>query len=237
MNRAEINENVKEFFDSWGLYKKFVDNNIMSHQEMYQSVTNIIQKHFDSKSFSILDLGCGDSAFIAKTLNKFNVLKYMGIDLSEEATKLANKNLEFINDKVSFIHIDFLQGMKTQAENKERYDVVFTSYALHHYTLSEKQEFFKLAHALLNPKGLVIVVDVILTPHQSVKEFLDEELEFIATFPMINAIDFKGASEHILSSDLPETIDTYKELSKNAGLSDLEVICDQKYYKAFKCNN
>ncbi len=237
MNRSQINETVKDFFDSWDLYKKFVDNNIMSHQEMYQAIDRVLHNRFSRREFSILDLGCGDSAFIAKVLSKYNIANYTGIDLSPAATKLAAHNLQFLQDKVFFIHCDFIQGMQAKVEHQECFDVVFTSYALHHYTLEEKQEFFNLAKKLLTPNGILIVVDVVLNESQTLKEFLAEELEFIATFPVLNSADLARAAEHVNSADIPETISTHKKLAAHAGLTQFTLICEQKFYQAFTCSN
>ena len=237
MDRNKINDAVKEFFDGWSLYKIFVDNNMMSHKEMYQAIDLTLKEHFAGREFSLLDLGCGDSAFIAKVLDKYDVISYTGIDLSQEATKLAMANLHFIADKVTFVHCDFLQAMRQKSLKQESFDVVFTSYALHHYTLAEKQDFFTLAKNLLRKNGILIVVDVVLSEHQSLKEFLAEELEFFSGFPELSPTNFNAASAHITTADLPETLTTYKQLSANAGLANFSIICQQKFFQAFVCNN
>lgn len=233
MDRKEINSTIKEFFDGWGLYKKFVDTNIMFHKEMYHAIGEALAANFGKLDFSILDLGCGDSAFISKNLAGLNVNQYTGIDLSEEATKLAGNNLHFMQDRVEFIHSDFIEAMRTT--DTSSFDVVFTSYALHHYTTEEKQDFFKLAHAILKPNGILIVLDVILSDHQTIAEFLAEELEFISKFKELSAKEFAEASEHITSADIPETLGTYKKLTANAKLSDFQVICKQPFFQTFTC--
>ena len=237
MDRNKINDAVKDFFDGWSLYKKFVDHNIMSHKEMYDAVDVVIKNQFADHGFTILDLGCGDSAFIAKVLSKYNVVNYTGIDLSQEATKLALDNLHFIAEKVRFFHCDILEAMQQKPLNKERFDVIFSSYALHHYTLQEKQEFFNQTKNLLTKNGILVIVDVVLTEHQSLKEFFDEELEFFSGFPELSASDFSGAAAHITSADIPETLTTYKQLVANAGLSDFKVAGAEKFFQTFVCKN
>lgn len=236
MDRTEINNTVKEFFDSWSLYKKFVDNNMMSHKEIYGSIDLEIEKSFKDDSFSILDLGCGDANFISKVLNKYNVKNYTGIDLSEEATKLARQNLRFIEDKINFVHKDFLVGMAEKVVNESKYDIVFTSYAIHHYTTKEKEKFFSLAKKLLNQTGILIIVDVVLSEHQILPEFLKEELAFFTSFNALTQEEFESAANHITTSDLPETLNTYKKMIANENFSNFRVICDCNYFQAFACN-
>jgi len=135
---------VGEFFNAWAIYRKVLSNNYMHHREIYQAITDLLAEQWESRPFKLLDLGCGDASFLAPTLQGRSIQHYMGFDLSAPALALAAENIAPLDCKAELINIDFMEGL---AQTHEHFDIVFTSYALHHLTQEEKAEFFRLALA------------------------------------------------------------------------------------------
>ena len=65
---------------------------------LYEAVQRIIADRAQAHPLRILDLGCGDSDFIARTLEAARgasiVESYTGVDLSEPALAISERNIE-----------------------------------------------------------------------------------------------------------------------------------------------
>ncbi len=228
----------KLFFAGWNLYKKAVDNNCLFHKEMYQTLDKLLIEKFTNIPFSILDLGCGDSAYIAKILLNKSVNNYTGVDLSDFATNLAKTNLPNNIKFVDFINSDFLEAMSIMAKNQQKFDLVFTSYAFHHYQKPQKELFFKLAKQLLNDNGIVVVIDIILKESETLAAFYDRINKFYSTFNQLTAEELNGLYQHVSNSDFPETINTYKDMASNAKFTKFNVLNQQQEIFYFlTCDN
>ena len=82
-----------DFFRAWDTYAKVVAANYMFHRELGQGVRDALRRRFEGRSFSLLDLGCGDAAPIALLLESLALKSYKGVDLSKPALALAAKAL------------------------------------------------------------------------------------------------------------------------------------------------
>jgi hypothetical protein len=56
------------FFDAWDTYQKVVAGDYMFHREIGAELKRVLHALFGGRSFSILDLGCGDAATLAPLL-------------------------------------------------------------------------------------------------------------------------------------------------------------------------
>ncbi len=57
----------------------------MFHREIGTELNRVLRAEFDGRSFSVLDLGCGDGATLAPLLEGLALQRYKGVDLSETA--------------------------------------------------------------------------------------------------------------------------------------------------------
>lgn len=130
---------VSEFFTMWAIYNKVLTNNYFHHNEIYQAVSTLLAERFEKQPFTLLDLGCGDAHFLTHALQGKVIKLYRGFDLSDPALILAAKNIGTLNCKSELINIDFMTGMR---QTNTKFDIIFTSFALHHLTLKEKLNFF-----------------------------------------------------------------------------------------------
>ncbi len=95
----------------------------------------------------------------------------------------------------------------------ESFNVIFSSYALHHFTVEEKTHFIKKCQTSLKQNGLFILIDGVMTKGQSREEWLQVmETETLEAGQEWSAQ--AHAIEHMRSSDFPEALEFFSELAK-----------------------
>jgi cyclopropane fatty-acyl-phospholipid synthase-like methyltransferase len=194
---------VSEFFTMWAIYNKVLTNNYFHHNEIYQAVSILLAERFEKQPFTLLDLGCGDAHFLTHALQGKVIKLYRGFDLSDPALILAAKNIGTLNCKSELINIDFMTGMR---QTNTKFDIILTSFALHHLTLKEKTEFFRLANNILTDNGLLLVIDLMREPNETLPMYLDNFCQMIRnTWLKLNEHELTACIQHVRNSDLPET--------------------------------
>jgi SAM-dependent methyltransferase len=141
------------FFDVWDTYQKVVSGDYMFHSEIGAQVSRLLHARFDGQSFSPLDLGCGDAATLAPLLEGLTVRRYRGVDLSEAALALAAENLKSLPGTVELTREQILAALAEEV----LYDVIYSSFVLHHLPTAQKAEFFNLAAQRLETSGLLLL--------------------------------------------------------------------------------
>ena len=221
---------VGEFFNAWAIYRKVLSNNYMHHREIYQAITDLLAEQWESRPFKLLDLGCGDASFLAPTLQGRSIQHYMGFDLSAPALALAAENIAPLDCKAELINIDFMEGL---AQTHEHFDIVFTSYALHHLTQEEKAEFFRLAHTVLTENGLLLIIDVIREPNETLSAYLDNYCQWLREeWLEFDEQDLSAIIQHIRHNDMPETAAILSALAEAAGFTPATSICHLTRHQA-----
>lgn len=119
-----------------------------------------------------LDLGVGTGYFTARFLEAFPASRVDAIDGAEAMFDLARERLGPAASRVTFRAGDFRDLARICAG--ERFDVVLSSYALHHLTLAEKQSVAAAAAALLEPGGWFINADIVVADSPAVEERIQD---------------------------------------------------------------
>lgn len=104
------------------------------------------------KPCKVLDIGCGEgyySIYLAK--NGFNVT---GIDLSENAIKLAKKNAEKEDVKIKFTSMDVNDLEKLN----EKFDFILEWAILHHISHEKRKKYLENLNKLLSKRGKYLSV-------------------------------------------------------------------------------
>lgn len=210
---------VKEFFDAWAIYDQVLDHNYMFHREIYQDVRQVIAHRYAERPFAVLDLGCGSARHLAQALDGRAMTRYLGYDLSDTALAHAARNLAPSGAAVELRQGDLLEGLQAQQES---FDLVFSSFALHHLTAADKAVFFQRAYSQLKEHGLLLLVDVMreedereLQPHlDRYCDWLRSDWKTLAP----EALDL--LCDHIQHNDLPEIASELAAMATRAGFGE-----------------
>ncbi len=110
---------------------------------------------------SALDLGIGTSYFSNRFLQAFPNSRVCGLDGAEAMIDLAKARLGNRAGSVAFVVADF-RDLAMALPGPASFDVVYSSYALHHTTRDEKTSVVRQAMSLLRPEGWFINADIIV---------------------------------------------------------------------------
>ena len=149
---------VNNFFDEWSIYDQVLDHNYMYHDEIYRDVQRVLADRYENRPFVLLDLGCGSARHLARALQGRSVSRYVGYDLSDVALAHAGRNLTALGCPVELRRGDLLESLKIGGE---KFDVILTSFALHHLAAAQKSAFFQLAYSRLNQDGMLLLIDTV----------------------------------------------------------------------------
>ncbi len=232
MSKAKSSSDPAEIFrNEWPTYKKVLDCNYMFHREIYHDLGRFLERRFASRSFSILELGCGDASQTARALANCQVSAYRGYDLSDIALKDAARNLAALHCDVRLSCAHLLSGL---AESEGGYDVVFSSFALHHLTLDEKRRFFSLSHRALKDNGVLLLVDVIRAEHEDRPTYLRSYLGHLAEhWSALTEEELLSVSAHIEGNDFPETPSLYRAMAQELGFPQAQQLSQHAWHQSW----
>ena len=134
-------------FDAWDTYHKVVAANFMFHREIAAALQAALRARFAGRPSAFLDLGCGDAFALAPVLAAVPPSRYKGVDLSRTALALAARGLADLPCPVVLAHGDIVEALGEDAY----YDVIHSSFALHHLPTARKAEFFAAPPAVSPP--------------------------------------------------------------------------------------
>lgn len=219
MHRIPAVENtkaIKEFFDHWNLYHKIMQHNYMSHRQVYGVLHGFLVRNFSEKSFSLLDLGCGDAEFMSGALSGTRIRAYTGVDISDVALTLAGKNMRRLSCRKLFICRDFFRAIR----RPWRADVIWMSLAFHHLRLRQKADFFMQCKKICAPKGYLILYEPTLREGKDRNDFLKRWWSFCSKrWRTLTARELLLIKKHIREDDFPERFSTYACLARKAGFA------------------
>ena len=203
-----------ELFDTWTLYDQVLDHNYMFHGELYRDVRAFIIQRYGDRSFTLLDLGCGSARHMAAALKESSISHYIGYDLSPLALAHAKSNLDILNCPVELHQQDLLNGIN---ETQDKFDIIFSSFALHHLSSVDKRSFFQAAFQKLKTHGCFLLIDVMRNEDEELTLYLQRYCDWLKR--KWNIIPMKGLDmicEHIQDNDLPETTADLFAMAKQA---------------------
>jgi len=133
-------DKVRSTFDNWALNGR----SDLMEKEHAKTVLKFLQSISFKKSFSFLDVGCGNGWVIRKIVKNENCKKAIGIDKSKNMIKIAKSKR--ISDKEGFIQTDL-----TSWNYKEKFDYVFSMESMY-YTVP-MEPAMKKVYGLLKKNG------------------------------------------------------------------------------------
>ena len=210
-------ENGNAIFDAWFYYDQVLDHNYMFHEDIFGHLETYLGARFGERPFSVLDLGCGSARHMAPVLDGKPVSSYLGYDLSEKAAELARINLKHLDGPVDIREGELLDGLIRSAGP---FDLVFSSFALHHLDAERKRLFFEAARNRVSNQGLVLVIDVMRDDEESLEVYLDRYCAWLEEHWSAVPPEGRAAiSEHIRSCDFPASRSEFRSLAADAGFA------------------
>lgn len=210
------------FTRSWSVYDLITRYNYMFHQELYAEVHAVLRLRYDRGPYSLLDLGCGNARYLASCLKQYPPLVYEGVDLSETALGEAREYLAGLSGQVILTHGDMLSAIES---THTIWDVIFTGFAVHHMTSSDKARFFRAAERCLAANGWLIMVDVVREENQSRESYLDQYLKFMREkWNQVPPGQLEEACTHVHDHDYPECLSALQSMAAEAGLNSVRVV-------------
>ena len=215
---------VEDYFSKVDVYSKICKNNYMYHKEIFNLFKSFIENIFGKKPFNLLDLGCGEAFFMAEALRDTNINSYDGYDLSAESIEKAKSNMSNITCSKNFFMIDLSKDFLDSKNKTNYYDIIWTSYALHHLNYDEKKRFLKKCFDKLKQNSSLILVDFVndYTSREECFRHYKENVE--RKWIELTSEDKQYLYEHVLKFDFPESFSTYKEIGEKTGFKNLKKI-------------
>ncbi len=150
-NAKKLYENEAEKFDY------VIPILIPYYKEIYNILIESIPFRSDD-SIEILDIGCGTGTLAKILKENFPNAKVTCLDFSKNMIKLAQQKLFKYKNDINFLVSDF-----NNISPSKKYDVVISSFALHHIpTDEEKIQLYKNIFSLLNMNGTFLNADLVL---------------------------------------------------------------------------
>jgi SAM-dependent methyltransferase len=208
---------VNNFFDEWSIYDQVLDHNYMYHDEIYGNVRRILADRYETRPFLLLGLVGGSTRRWPRALQGRSVSRYVGYDLSDVALAHARRNLTGLGCPVELHRGDLLESLRIDGE---KFDVVFTSFALHHLAAAQKSTFFQLAYSRLNQDGILLLIDTVRDDGEDRKLYLDRYCAWLRSeFKTLSPDALDLLCDHIRSNDFPETLAALDAMATRAGFS------------------
>ena len=133
-------DSVSSLFDRWAKTGK----DELMEKEHGKNVIKILKTLSFDKSFSFLDVGCGNGWVVRKIANEQNCKKAVGIDKSKNMVRQANSKKKNITEK--YIHTD-IESLKCQ----DKFDFIFAMESI--YYVNSIEIALKKIYNLLKPRG------------------------------------------------------------------------------------
>ena len=166
---------AKVFSENWNIYQKIILHNYMHHAAFVKKTAEVFRK-LSQKKLRILDIGCGDAMALLPILQQAPVAFYSGYDLSPYALQMAAANLSSQHFPSSFKEGNMMMLIQ---EEKKQFDVVHSSFAIHHLQDDEKQKLFKACFDKLTPGGKMIYIDVFRQRGNTREQYIEDYIFYI----------------------------------------------------------
>ena len=152
--------------------------------------------------------------------------------MTEEALRVATAAATFPPGcKVELVQADMRDYARDQAAAK--FDVVMSSYAIHHLTTEGKAALLRDVFARLAPGGALLWGDVYNNvPGSSREEVMRRWQAKMGTYDGMAQQEQETIWEHASQNDLPEDLPTVDAMLKDAGFQEVECTYTDDFYAA-----
>ena len=197
---SEKSESKSLFENSWVVYKKIMEADFMHHKAFARYLENELKNKSLNNSIKILDLGCGDGSPILPIIESYPISFYKGYDLSDFAIHLCEKNLQRLDVRYEMKIGDMISMIEKESET---FDLIYSSYAIHHLSDEEKKILFQHISQRLNPSGKFVYIDVIREQEMTIQQYRAEYVDRIMNWHILDVSEKAKVIEHVTHYDFP----------------------------------
>jgi cyclopropane fatty-acyl-phospholipid synthase-like methyltransferase len=120
-------------------------------------------------------------------------------------------------------------------EDTATYDVVYTSFALHHLPTDQKAEFFSHAAQRLEKDGFLLLVDVMREEDESLDVYRRRYCDWLRrNWTGLDAHEMDSVCDHLVNNDLPEPCSVLEAQAHAAGLGRVSPVARYGWHR-FLC--
>ena len=202
---------MEQFQKQWRTYQKLVDADALSHREVAERLHAALAA-IDT-SFSILDIACGDAGEVKQALAGTEARHYHGIDLSEPALELAEKNLQGCPFEIDLDHGDYVEMVERRPEPA---DIAWCGLSIHHLKTDRKRDL--LTALRKTTSRFVMIYEPTLKPGETRDAYVERFRKVNRpAWTFLDDEEWRQISTHVANCDLPETAETWLTLGREAG--------------------
>lgn len=205
----------------WGMYRKILRDDYMSHSHAYGELRQVLNAEMD-RPFTFVDLACGDAYASSRYLKDTKVAEYIGIDLSDAALGFARKETKRLECETRFINADF-EDFDSFIDTPP--DVVWVGLSLHHLTTDEKARFMAKVRKSLHNDGIFLIYEPV---------YIDGEdrAAYFERFKQVSDAVWKDLTpeervmllDHVRDTERPETLGDWLRLGREAGFASADAV-------------
>ena len=199
--------------------------------EMIRVALDILPFDADD-SIRALELGTGTGVLARALVDRFPRAKLVAVDGSREMLDVARERLKDAVDRVEWVVSDFLR-LPEKLVADATYDVVLSSYALHHLESDEKLHVVSRVIAALVPGGWFVNADLIASASPLCeRRFQELRIDgILSRAPAGDARFTDGESTRRFLDELearerdrPQVLDDDLRTFRSAGLATVEIV-------------
>ena len=185
-----------------------------------------------AQSLKVLDLGVGTGAFALQVLERFSNSEVVAIDGSSSMLELAKARLAEHSGRVDYVTSDFRAIPATLLE-PDSYDLVISSYALHHLDLEDKASALKSVVSAIKTGGWLLNADLVVAESPDIEERIQEiRVEAVTQRAPTNDKRFSSPAatrQHLrdleeAEQDQPLTLSEDLRVIRESGIENAEVV-------------
>lgn len=209
-----------------------IDMDVMHplRHKMIEIILDIVPFNQEA-ALKVMDLGAGTGIFSARVLEKFPNARVTAVDGAEAMVDIAADRLGPLVDRLNWVIADF-RRLPAETVIADSYDLVISSYALHHLSAGEKLALLKQVVCALKTGGWFLNADIVVAEDESIEQRM-QQLRVAGVMSRASAGDQRFASAEstraylsqlqIAENDQAQTAATDLKIIRDAGLPAAEI--------------
>lgn len=203
------------FQTDWQIYRKMVDNNFLFHREAYAALHEALPAA-GGRSFSFLDIACGDAGASIGALAGTAIGRYHGIDLSPAALAPASSALPELGCPFTLQEGDFAAVLAARAEPV---DYAWIGLSLHHFQAEGKLAVMRDIRRILDGDGALLIFENASPDGEDRAGWLARWDRQEPVWSAYTRAEWLRMRSHVHASDHPETDESWRSLAAAAGFA------------------